>query len=80
MIYFFGRSLTMKSFLSPLQVAKVGSAIVVPFLLGSSLFAETPDKRINNAADSFQEIMKVPEKGIPAIFWRRRSVWSSSRD
>jgi lipid-binding SYLF domain-containing protein len=52
-------------FLSPLQAAKLGCAIVVPLLLGPSLFAEMPDKLIRNAAESFQEIMKVPEKGIP---------------
>jgi lipid-binding SYLF domain-containing protein len=29
------------------------------------LYAETPDKRVRNAAESFREVMKVPQKGIP---------------
>jgi hypothetical protein len=29
------------------------------------LYAETLDKRLRSAADSFHEVMKVPEKGIP---------------
>ena len=36
--------------------------------LAASVAADTPkggDKRINNAAESFTDIMKVPEKGIP---------------
>jgi len=46
-------------------LSRTVAAIVLASLLGLSLFAETPDRRIRSAADSFREIMKVPEKGIP---------------
>jgi len=44
--------------------------IKLAFLCGISVAAilareETPDKRLQNAADSFQEIMSAPDKAIP---------------
>jgi SH3 domain-containing YSC84-like protein 1 len=55
----------MKSQLSPHVAARIIGALGIASLVGFSSLAETPDKRIRNAVDSFQEIMKVPEKGIP---------------
>ncbi len=55
----------MNSKLSRCAVARTVGALAFASLLGLSVFAETPDNRIRSAADSFQEIMRVPEKGIP---------------
>jgi SH3 domain-containing YSC84-like protein 1 len=55
----------MRSQLSPSVAARTIGALAIASLLGFSSFAETPDKRIRSATDSFQEIMRVPEKGIP---------------
>lgn len=43
-------------------VAVVACVCLVPLEV---LRAETPDKRLRSAAESFLEVMKVPEKGIP---------------
>ena len=44
--------------------------IKLAFLCGISVAAilareETPDKRLQNAADAFQEVMSAPDKAIP---------------
>jgi lipid-binding SYLF domain-containing protein len=55
----------MKLQMSPHLAARSAVAVVIASLFAFSSFAETPEKRIRSAADSFLEIMKVPEKGIP---------------
>src|SRR5215831_12036963 len=47
---------------------KITLTCLVAICLGAIVGADTPkggDKRIHNAAESFGDIMKVPEKGIP---------------
>jgi lipid-binding SYLF domain-containing protein len=47
---------------------KITLTCLVAICLGATVGADTPkggDKRIHNAAESFGDIMKVPEKGIP---------------
>jgi lipid-binding SYLF domain-containing protein len=44
------------------MIAVIVSVCIVPLEV---LCAETPEKRLRTAADSFREVMKVPEKGIP---------------
>jgi SH3 domain-containing YSC84-like protein 1 len=51
--------------LSPSVAARSAIVVVVASLVALSTLAESSDKRIRSAADSFREIMKVPEKGIP---------------
>jgi lipid-binding SYLF domain-containing protein len=43
----------------------IAMVICICFASVEILRAEAPDKRLRSAADSFYEVMKVPEKGIP---------------
>lgn len=51
--------------LSGQLAVRSGLAVLGASLFALSSFAERSEQRIKSAADSFREIMRVPEKGIP---------------
>lgn len=55
----------MSNYLSLRVATRIAAAVILTVVFSSCSNAETVDRRIFSAAESFREIMNVPEKGIP---------------